>query len=86
LLVEIHVVVHLGVLVARPLLLLAARLLVIPHLLGALALLLLVVPILLLPVVPIRRVLLTADSVGRISSWPFQRPSQRVALALVQLS
>jgi len=82
--VEIHVVVCLGVgaLVALLPLLLAARLLVVPHLLGILALLLLVVPILLpvvliplLLAVPIQRGPQMAGSVGRISSWPSQRPS-----------
>src|SRR5258708_2277828 len=84
LLVEIHAVVRLGVgaLVARLLLLLAGRLLGIPHLLGILALLLPVVPILLpvvliplLLAVPIQRGPQMAGSVGRISSWPSQRPS-----------
>ena len=98
-LVETHVVVRLGALVARLLLLLVGHLLVVPHLLGILAsllpvvptllllavliLLLLVVLILLLLVVPIPKGLQMAGLVGRISSWPFQRPSRRVALSWV---
>ncbi len=65
----------------------AGHLLVVLHLLGILAFLLPVVPILLLLMVlipllgvPIPKGLPVAGSVGRISSWLFRKPLQRVAL------